>query len=178
MTSYLVEYSPSGRAKCKGCKEPIAKDDLRFASVGSSAAAGGHEQKFYKHWHCVTAAQLSNVGSTESLDGYEELLAEDQETVKLAIETQSPSPRLIPALATAAAAAAPTSKSKTPKKSADLPAVAKSSQKTATKPAVAKKAPRKATPRPKQATSVDTPPLDSDTDDELENVRAANNQIC
>ena len=189
MTSYLVEYSPSGRAKCKGCKEAIAKDDLRFASVSSSsAAAGGHEQKFFKHWHCVTAAQLGSVGSTESLDGYEELLPEDQEVVKLALETNSPSPRLAqaPAAAAAAATAASESKSKseTPKETEGGPgsAAVKSLQKTATKPSVAKKAPRKATPRPKRtikyAPTAGALILGSDSEDELENVRADNHQIC
>ena len=189
MTSYLVEYSPSGRATCKGCKEAIAKDDLRFASVSSSsAAAGGHEQKFFKHWHCVTAAQLGSVGSTESLDGYEELLPEDQEVVKLALETNSPSPRLAqapaPAAAAAAAATATESKSETPKETEGGPGTAavKSLQKTATKPSVAKKAPRKATPRPKRtikyAPTAGAPILGSDSEDELENVRSDNHQIC
>lgn len=28
---YMVEYAKSGRASCKGCKTPIAKDTIRIA---------------------------------------------------------------------------------------------------------------------------------------------------
>jgi hypothetical protein len=39
-TSYHIEKAKSGRAKCKKCKVPIAKDELR---IGASSEVEGQD---------------------------------------------------------------------------------------------------------------------------------------
>jgi PHP family Zn ribbon phosphoesterase len=40
-TTYHIESAASGRAKCKKCKEPIAKGELRIATSEWKAAFAG-----------------------------------------------------------------------------------------------------------------------------------------
>jgi hypothetical protein len=50
----VMEVSPSGRAKCRGCKESIAKGEVRFGEVYSSAF--GSEGEAVRYWHLKCAA--------------------------------------------------------------------------------------------------------------------------
>lgn len=38
---FKVEYAKSGRASCRGCKQPIAKDTLRLAVMVQVGVGGG-----------------------------------------------------------------------------------------------------------------------------------------
>jgi len=47
---YRAEYAKSGRASCKGCKSPIAKDTLRLAvmvQVGVERCPSGAGSRHY-----------------------------------------------------------------------------------------------------------------------------------
>lgn len=49
-----IEVSPSGRAKCRGCKETVAKGDVRFAESYDSAFSDGESFRYY---HLLCAAK-------------------------------------------------------------------------------------------------------------------------
>lgn len=50
----VIEVSPSGRAKCRGCKEAIPKGELRFGEAYDSAFTGGMALRY---WHVPCAAK-------------------------------------------------------------------------------------------------------------------------
>lgn len=50
----VIEVSPSGRARCRGCKESIPKGELRFGEVYDSAFTGGQALRY---WHLACAAK-------------------------------------------------------------------------------------------------------------------------
>jgi hypothetical protein len=57
---HLVEIAPSGRARCRGCKQPIAKDAPRFAEEAPNpySEEGGMA---HRYWHLACAApKLAN----------------------------------------------------------------------------------------------------------------------
>lgn len=54
----VIEVSPSGRAKCRGCREAIPKGDVRFGEVFDSAFAGGEALRY---WHVLCAAKNRSV---------------------------------------------------------------------------------------------------------------------
>ncbi|KAF2445117.1 zf-PARP-domain-containing protein [Karstenula rhodostoma CBS 690.94] len=90
---YRVEESKNARASCKNteCKNAgvkIQKGELRFAT---QVTIQDHTSWAYKHWGCVTPAQVANLveesgGDTDMVDGYEELPAELQEKVDFALQ--------------------------------------------------------------------------------------------
>ena len=49
-----IEIAPSGRAKCRGCKEAIPKGEVRFGEVYDSAFTGGEAVRW---WHLACAAK-------------------------------------------------------------------------------------------------------------------------
>lgn len=50
----VVEVASSGRAKCRGCTKPIAKDDLRFGErVPNPFAEGEAELTYWFHVKCA-----------------------------------------------------------------------------------------------------------------------------
>lgn len=52
MNEYIsASYAPTGRAKCKNCKETIEKDDLRLGIIMDDDHFGG---KYYYHPACFT----------------------------------------------------------------------------------------------------------------------------
>lgn len=50
----VVEVSPSGRAKCRGCKQAIAKGEVRFGETFASAF--GSDGESIRYWHLLCAA--------------------------------------------------------------------------------------------------------------------------
>jgi poly [ADP-ribose] polymerase len=56
-----IELSPSARAKCRTCKQPIAKDDLRFAEAVSSAY-DDDESLIYYHLACAASKRPAQFG--------------------------------------------------------------------------------------------------------------------
>ncbi|KAF9740051.1 hypothetical protein PMIN02_002787 [Paraphaeosphaeria minitans] len=90
---YRVEESKNARAGCKNteCKNEgvkIHKGELRFAT---QVTIQEHTSWAYKHWGCVTPAQVANLieesgGDTDMVDGYDELPAELQKKVDFALQ--------------------------------------------------------------------------------------------
>ncbi|KAK7191523.1 hypothetical protein DPSP01_011040 [Paraphaeosphaeria sporulosa] len=90
---YRVEESKNARAGCKNteCKKEgvkIGKGELRFAT---QVTIQEHTSWAYKHWGCVTPAQVAHLieesgGDTDMVDGYDELPAELQEKVDFALK--------------------------------------------------------------------------------------------
>ncbi|KAF1959880.1 zf-PARP-domain-containing protein [Byssothecium circinans] len=89
---YRVEIAKQGRAGCKStectkAKEKIAKGELR---MGTLVTIQDHTSWTWKHWGCVTPAQIANLqeesgGDTDMVDGYDELPSEAQERVGYAL---------------------------------------------------------------------------------------------
>ncbi|KAF2787434.1 zf-PARP-domain-containing protein [Melanomma pulvis-pyrius CBS 109.77] len=91
-TGYIVEVSKNARAICKNkeCKDAgvkIQKGKVRF---GTLVTIHEHTSWAYKHWGCVTPAQIEHLieftnGETDLVDGYDDLPSEIQEKVKFAL---------------------------------------------------------------------------------------------
>jgi hypothetical protein len=47
-----IERAPSGRAKCRACRQPVAKDELRFGEVVPNPYGEG-EAHFWYHLRCA-----------------------------------------------------------------------------------------------------------------------------
>jgi hypothetical protein len=62
-----IETSPSGRATCRGCKQTIAKGDLRFAETYNLPT--GEEGQRYYHLKC--GAENARAGFQIALNQYE-----------------------------------------------------------------------------------------------------------
>ncbi|MEQ1503400.1 MAG: hypothetical protein ABMB14_14275 [Myxococcota bacterium] len=50
----IVEVAPTGRAKCRGCKETIPKGEIRFGETYDSAFSDGESLRY---WHLLCAAK-------------------------------------------------------------------------------------------------------------------------
>ncbi|MCJ1426298.1 hypothetical protein MMC29_004201 [Sticta canariensis] len=93
MGVYRLEIASTGRAICKNkeCKDnqiKIEKGSLRFCT---QFEVRGNQSWAYKHWGCVTPAQIHNLKETiednlEYLDGYDELGPELQGKVEKALK--------------------------------------------------------------------------------------------
>ncbi|EIW77565.1 zf-PARP-domain-containing protein [Coniophora puteana RWD-64-598 SS2] len=87
---YCIGYASTGRSKCKGPQPchgtPIPKGDLRLGSQYSLPE--GKKAFSWRHWGCTTSDVISNVKkvlkSVESLEGFEHLRKEDQDSVRIA----------------------------------------------------------------------------------------------
>jgi len=75
---YRAEYAKSGRAKCKGCKAEIPKDDLRLAAMVQSPFFDGKQAHWF-HGNCFFARNRPKaVGEVAHFD---QLRWEDQEKI-------------------------------------------------------------------------------------------------
>ncbi|KAI1712161.1 poly(ADP-ribose) polymerase catalytic domain-containing protein [Ditylenchus destructor] len=78
---YAAEYAKSGRAGCKGCKEPIAQGSLRMAVRFPSRFFDGWQDNWF-HFGCFwRRVKKSNMNET-AIRGMEWLKWEDQETIR------------------------------------------------------------------------------------------------
>jgi hypothetical protein len=77
----VVEVSPSGRAKCRGCKESIPKGVVRFGEAYDSAFTGGEALRY---WHLECAAKKLPAQLEQALAGYAGDIP-DKEKVEAAI---------------------------------------------------------------------------------------------
>ncbi|KAJ3129969.1 hypothetical protein HK098_007235 [Nowakowskiella sp. JEL0407] len=80
-TSYVVEYSRSGRARCKAgksCSKTIEKGEIR---VGTSYLMNGKPSTSWRHVGCLTKKLLTNIGDSANLNGMDTLKDEDKERI-------------------------------------------------------------------------------------------------
>ncbi|KAL7291310.1 hypothetical protein TKK_0014913 [Trichogramma kaykai] len=80
---YRVEYAKSGRASCKVCKSPIAKDSLRIATVVQSPF---HDGKLERWHHASCFFQKQRPGNTGDIAHFDSIRWEDQEMIRKKIE--------------------------------------------------------------------------------------------
>lgn len=68
--AHKVESAPSGRATCRGCKDTIAKGDLRFAEEAQNpySEEGGTS---YRYWHIACAAKKLANEVRDALAGFD-----------------------------------------------------------------------------------------------------------
>src|SRR5262245_50321669 len=64
---HMLEVSPSGRAKCRGCKESVAKGDVRFCESFDSAFSDGES---FRYWHLKCAAKRLPIQLKAAMDAY------------------------------------------------------------------------------------------------------------
>lgn len=91
--SYRLELAKTQRsgcanAECKSNGEKIPKGALRH---GTMVTINEHQTWKWRHWGCVTPAQIANMSNTiegnfDYLDGYDELPDELQEKVRTALD--------------------------------------------------------------------------------------------
>ncbi|KAG9775777.1 hypothetical protein KCU88_g5058, partial [Aureobasidium melanogenum] len=98
--TYRFELAKTGRAKCQACKDARPKIEKGELRLGTLVNIQDHFTWKWKHWGCVTPAQVKNfqdqVGPLEDLDldedlpaildGYDELPPEAQEKIKFALQ--------------------------------------------------------------------------------------------
>ncbi|KAL8954163.1 MAG: hypothetical protein Q9222_000047 [Ikaeria aurantiellina] len=91
--SYRVELATTKRALCKNkeCKDRQIKIDKGELRLGVWVTFGEHQSWAWRHWGCVTPAQLAGIkdaleGDMEMFDGYEELPGDLKEKVKSAVD--------------------------------------------------------------------------------------------
>ncbi|KAI9844005.1 MAG: hypothetical protein M1837_005940 [Sclerophora amabilis] len=93
MGQYRIEISPNNRATCKNkdCKDQaikLVKGEPRF---GTFVEINGAQSWAYKHWGCVTPAQIKNIKDSieedlDLLDGYDEVPNDLQERIRRALD--------------------------------------------------------------------------------------------
>jgi hypothetical protein len=74
-----IEVSPSGRAKCRACKETVAKGDVRFAETYDSAFSDGEA---FRYWHLPCAAKKIPALVKPALAAYGDPIANRAEVEK------------------------------------------------------------------------------------------------
>jgi len=82
--AHKIEPSPSGRASCRGCKNAIAKGELRFGEefVNPYSDEGGLS---FRYWHLACAASKLANELAQALDGYDGPPIEDRAQLEAAI---------------------------------------------------------------------------------------------
>ncbi len=96
---FSIDYSLRGTAKCRVCKEPIIKDELR---IGMSVPYKETYYNQYRHVICAfrafrRARVACNVISCENeIDGFHNISNEDQAFVKNLIEKENLERRPLP----------------------------------------------------------------------------------
>lgn len=68
--AHIIEQAKSGRAKCRKCKEKIAKDELRFGHEVANAFDAGEMTHQWYHLECAgTKAPLDLASALDEFDG-------------------------------------------------------------------------------------------------------------
>uniref|UniRef100_A0A336MUR8 Poly [ADP-ribose] polymerase n=2 Tax=Culicoides sonorensis TaxID=179676 RepID=A0A336MUR8_CULSO len=83
---FRAEYAKSGRAKCKGCKEPIDQGTLRIAAMVQSAFHDGKQPNWF-HFNCFWNKQRP--ASEGDIEHFNSLKYEDQKKIREKIEALS-----------------------------------------------------------------------------------------
>jgi hypothetical protein len=77
---HKIEPAPTGRASCRGCKEPISKASPRFAEEFRSPYADGGGVSF-RYWHLACAAKKLANETGEALARYDAAI-DDRESIE------------------------------------------------------------------------------------------------
>lgn len=85
MVKLITELAKSGRSKCKKCKDPI---DAKTVRVGKVSEAEGFTGTSWFHPTCITVR--GGLPPAEEIDGFDELDAEAQETLKVTLGKGAP----------------------------------------------------------------------------------------
>ncbi|KAK0084215.1 hypothetical protein PV325_001027 [Microctonus aethiopoides] len=83
---FRVEYAKTGRASCKSCKSPIAKDSLRLAKIVQSPFHDGVMTNWF-HSNCFFLK--SNPRTVGDIGNFDNIRWEDQQMIKEKIESCS-----------------------------------------------------------------------------------------
>ncbi|KAI9758062.1 MAG: hypothetical protein M4579_003193 [Chaenotheca gracillima] len=93
MGQYRIEISANNRATCKNkdCKDQAIKITKGEPRLGTFVEINGNQSWAWKHWGCVTPAQITNIqdsidGDIDMLDGYDEMPEELQGKIQRAID--------------------------------------------------------------------------------------------
>ncbi|KAF7361792.1 DNA repair protein rad5 [Mycena venus] len=107
MTSHAVGYSKSSNAKCHGpepCKgTPLPIGTLRYGQTSTNAF--GETKVEWRHWGCVTVAQLNQLAALtmDSVAGFDRLSPADKKKIRDAISARRVDPSDVPVTARASA---------------------------------------------------------------------------
>ena len=84
---FAVELAKTGRAKCKKCQNPIAKNELRLAKLVASPFGDG-KMKSWHHIPCIFEVFGRQRATTKKIDdpdedieGWQELSSEDKKVI-------------------------------------------------------------------------------------------------
>uniref|UniRef100_A0A915CKB2 PARP-type domain-containing protein n=1 Tax=Parascaris univalens TaxID=6257 RepID=A0A915CKB2_PARUN len=78
---YAVEYAKSGRAACKGCKDPIAMSSLRMSARQPSRFFDGLQDNWF-HFDCFWNRLKKGDINEASIRGMDLLKWDDQEKIR------------------------------------------------------------------------------------------------
>jgi pyruvate/2-oxoglutarate dehydrogenase complex dihydrolipoamide acyltransferase (E2) component len=70
-----IERSPSGRARCRACREKIDKDEWRYVEEEPSADFDGEVRRY---WHATCAVDRRATGASRALSSASQLLPKQQ----------------------------------------------------------------------------------------------------
>lgn len=92
---HRIEIAKSGRAGCRTCRKPIAKDELRFGEEVPDQFGGAGEPTY--RWHHITCAASSFPSELKPLlDSYEGEIPNREELDRLMVEAEAKKPPPFP----------------------------------------------------------------------------------
>ncbi|CAN6171745.1 unnamed protein product [Urochloa humidicola] len=84
---WKAEYAKSGRASCKSCRSPIAKDALRLGKMVQATQFDG-VMPMWNHARCIFGKK-NQIKSVDDVEGIDALRWDDQEKIRNYVESAS-----------------------------------------------------------------------------------------
>ncbi|KAJ1288363.1 hypothetical protein BS78_02G084100 [Paspalum vaginatum] len=78
--AWKAEYAKSGRASCKSCRSPIAKDELRLGKMVQATQFDGF-MPMWNHARCIFSKK-NQIKSVDDVEGIDALRWDDQEKIR------------------------------------------------------------------------------------------------
>nr|CAB3452679.1 unnamed protein product [Digitaria exilis] len=78
--AWKAEYAKSGRASCKSCRSPIAKDQLRLGKMVQASQFDGF-MPMWNHARCIFGKK-NQIKSVDDVEGIDALRWDDQEKIR------------------------------------------------------------------------------------------------
>ncbi|RCV10443.1 hypothetical protein SETIT_2G112900v2 [Setaria italica] len=85
--AWKAEYAKSGRASCKSCRSPIAKDQLRLGKMVQATQFDGF-MPMWNHARCIFGKK-NQIKSVDDVEGIDTLRWDDQEKIRNYVESAS-----------------------------------------------------------------------------------------